>query len=171
MSITFLRHGPLSVKYQNRYNGHRNIPIDKILFDISKTKVLQNKVFDLVISSDLDRCTQTLKKINQSFTIDKRLREVKFKREIEGKSFEEVEELESFNIKYLENETTWHNYICDETQQVFKSRLQDFLAALPSNKKILICSHAGAIKEMLNILEHPIQEINYLEYIEVDNEL
>jgi broad specificity phosphatase PhoE len=171
MVITFLRHGPLSLQYQNRYNGHKNIPIDKILFDISKIKPLQNKIFDLAISSDLDRCTQTLKTIKQSFTTDKRLREVKFKAEVEGKSFEEVEKLESFDLKYLKNETTWHNYICDETQQVFKARLQDFLAALPPNKKILVCSHAGAIKEMLNILKQPIQTIHYLEYIEVHNEL
>ena len=85
--------------------------------------------------------------------------------EIEGKSFEEIANLATFKQSYLDSNELWHNYIAAESKAEFYNRLKEFLTSLPKNKNILICSHAGAIKEMLNILKHPINEIQYLEFV------
>ena len=170
MSVTFLRHAVLSEKNQNRYNGWRNLPIDERLFDHSKVKALKEESFDLIYSSDLIRCTRTLELLfdnnyptKQLYTT-KALREVKFKDEIEGKNFEEIAKLSSFKSAYLKNKSSWHNYICQEKEEAFHSRLETFLKMLPKQKNILICSHAGAIQEMLKILKQPLPKLNYLDY-------
>ncbi len=171
MALTLLRHAPLPMPYYHRYNGWSDISIDANLFNESKIKLIRDKVFDSIFSSDLKRCKQTLERLNRTFITDTRLREVKFRDEIEGKSFDEIEKLESFDSKYLENETTWHNYICEESQQTFMNRIEDFLATLPYDKEILVCAHAGTIESMLKILKQPRKKIDYLEYIEVPYEL
>lgn len=165
MPITLLRHAPLPLKNQGRYNGWSNIPIEEKLFEHSKVKSLKKEKFDLIYASDLIRCQQTIKLIfkGQNIIVTKALREVQFKEEIEGKSFEEVAELSSFQPHYLENETKWHNYICQESQLTFTKRLKTFLEHLPNDKNILICSHAGAIREILTLLKKSPKTLNYLE--------
>ena len=166
-NIIFLRHGVLPKKYQNRYNGWSDISIDITLCDFEKINPLKDENFDLIFSSDLLRCTQTLDALQLTYTKDCRLREVKFNREIEGKSFEEIANLATFKQSYLETNELWHSYIAAEKKADFNDRLKEFLNSLPKSKNILICSHAGAIKEMLNILKHPINEIQYLEFIKI----
>ena len=170
MAIVFLRHAALAKSEQKKYHGWSNICIDEELFDSTKVEKLKSMKFDLIISSDLLRCRQTLDKMSLSYKVDERLREICFKKEIEGKSFEEVEALESYSSEYLLCESTWHNYICTESKDEFKSRLEEFLSELPKNN-ILICSHKGAILEMLNILGYKIKNIDYLEQIGVNSEL
>ncbi len=173
MSLTFLRHAPLSLVHQGRYNGWSDIPIDSTLLEWEKIRELRSMgEFDLVYSSDLLRCRETVDLIFDSKLkphVTEALREVCFCAEIEGKSFDEIEKLESFKIEYLEDEERWHNYICEESQLLFRTRLKKFLATLPLNKNILICSHAGAIKEMLLLLGQPAVRINYLDWIRVDS--
>ena len=169
-TITLLRHAPLPRAYHGRYNGWSDIPIDPLLFDHQKVKALKEEHFDLIYSSDLIRCTQTIKLL-----FDGRLkpyptgalREVKFREEIEGKSFEEIEQLASFNPAYLHDETSWHGYICEESQDAFYQRLRDFLGSLPEDKNILICSHGGAIKAMLYLLGEPAVSLGYLESVSI----
>lgn len=195
--ITFLRHGVLPKKHQNRYNGWSDIPIDITLCDFEKIAPinyptprdggieearleevqlnplvgLKDEKFDLIFSSDLIRCTQTLDELQFSYKTDCRLREVKFNTEIEGKSFEEIANLATFKQSYLDSNELWHDYIAAESKREFHNRLKEFLNSLPNNKNILICSHAGAIKEMLNILKNPINEIQYLEFIKIDDKI
>ncbi len=155
--ITLLRHAPLSLEYQKKYIGHSDIDIDLSLTDVSKLDIIKNRKYDYIYSSDLKRCKQTLDLIDFNYILDSRLREIRFKKEFEGKSFAEVERLDCYNMKYLSSMKSWHKYIADETLIEFEQRVKLFLKELPKDGDILICSHGGTIKMIHSILE----DINY----------
>lgn len=170
--ITLLRHAALPLEYQKTYIGHSDISIDNSLVKIEKLEFLNNRKYDFIYSSDLKRCAQTLDLANISYETDSRLREVKFKKEMELKNFKQVEMLESYNSKYLETASTWHEYICEESLDEFRNRIKEFVDSLPKDKDILICSHAGAIRMLNSILtnydyENSYLKIEYLDSIEV----
>jgi alpha-ribazole phosphatase len=159
MSLTLLRHAPILEAYHGRYNGHTNIPIEPF------SPIILPHPYDIIYSSDLLRCTQTLEALGYSDIItDARLREVRFKAPFEGKSFEEIEKMECYNQSFLDSEAQWHEFVCDERVEEFRGRIQSFLEELPHEHNILICSHAGTIYEMLSLLNSVPKRLNYLEY-------
>jgi broad specificity phosphatase PhoE len=161
MVLTLLRHAPLPIAYQGRYIGHSDIPIDPTLFQ----PLTLPYVYDLIFCSDLRRCTQTLEQLGyRDYQTDERLREVRFKASYEGKSFDEIERMDLYNPRFLESEDQWHNFICDEKAENFHSRIASFLEELPREQNILICAHAGTIREILFLLENRNERLNYLEY-------
>ncbi len=164
LGLTLLRHAAVDKQLQGTYLGWSDVSIDIKLFEEHKISVLKEKEFDIIISSDLRRCQQTLKKLEKNFTTDPRLREVKFNSEIEVKRFAEIEKLKSYHTSYLESESSWHEYICEESKIDFTKRLKDFLATLPKDKETLLCSHAGSIKAMMSILRQEEETLKYLEY-------
>ncbi|RXK14223.1 hypothetical protein CP965_01895 [Halarcobacter mediterraneus] len=151
-NITFLRHAPLPLKNQKCYNGHIDLEIDTLLVDYKKIENLQKQKYDLVYSSDLKRCTQTLDLLNFSYKKDERLREVKFKDEFEGKSFDEISKMPIYDEKYLSSFESWHKFIAKESIKEYKQRVNSFLSELPKDKEILVCSHGGTIKLIHSIL-------------------
>ena len=170
MAITLLRHAALPEKYQNRYIGWSDISIDTELFNHKKVALLQIQTFDIVYTSDLIRCTQTLETIGiQKYTTDIRLREVRFKDEIEGKNLDEIVKLPSYKSKYSEKKKRWHKYISYEHPTEFEARIKSFLEELPQDKEILICSHAGTLQKMMVFLGYAKNKIEYLEHIRVEN--
>jgi broad specificity phosphatase PhoE len=170
MAITLLRHGALPKKYQNRYIGWSDISIDLELFEHKKVALLKTQKFDIVYSSDLIRCQQTLKEMNiTDYTLDVRLREVRFKDEIEGLNLDQIEQLESYKSKYVEKRKRWHKYICEEPQKDFEARIKSFLLELPKDKEILICSHGGTLQKMMFFLGYAKGKIDYLENIRIDH--
>lgn len=164
MVLVLLRHGALALENQHRLNGWSDLSIDEQLFEYQKIKPLQNMNFDEVYSSDLKRATQTLDKLGLTYKQDVRLREIEFKESIEGKSFEEIEKLEEFDLKYLADEISWAEFTCKESLKSFEARIKDFLESLDLKKQILICSHAGTIKMIMKLLKQPIEKIDYLEF-------
>jgi len=161
MSLTLLRHAPLNQEYQGRYIGHTDLPIDPALF----APITLPLTYDSIYSSDLRRCTQTLEQLGyQKFQTDERLREVRFKAHFEGKSFQEIEQMEEYNPRFLESEEQWHDFICDESVEAFRGRIGSFLADLSCEQNILICAHGGTIAEILSLLNAPSKRLNYLEY-------
>lgn len=171
MVITLLRHAPLALRYQKRFIGHSDIDIDLKLTDISKLDEIRNRKYDFVYSSDLSRCTQTLDLLKLEYKKDSRLREVKFKKNIECKNFEELEKLEFFDSKYLSSMKKWHSFICAETLEEFQERINSFFEELPKNSNILICSHGGTIKMLDSIIkkesyEESLFKISYLEFFD-----
>lgn len=162
MSLTLLRHAAIPNIYQRRYIGWCDIEIEEAFFDPDK---FRQKNFDLIFSSDLKRCTQTLDLLGFAYTTERRLREVRFKEEIEGKSFEEVEKLPSFSPNYLKDIHHWHHYIAQESEEAFSSRIVSFLKSLPRDKKILICTHAGVINVILKHYHIDKQPLSYLDSI------
>lgn len=169
--ITLLRHAPLPLEYQKRYIGHTNINIDINLIDKKKIEKLSKTNYDLYYSSDLIRSQNTLKLITKNdFTISVKLREVKFKSFIEGKNFDEISKLEIYDDKYLETPDSWHSFVCDESITMFQNRLLDFINKLPKDKNILICTHAGVIKELAFLLKNEqINSVDYLDTYELDS--
>ncbi len=170
MALTLLRHAALPPHYAHRYNGWSDISIDPARFEPKKVEILQNIKFDFVYSSDLVRCMQTLDRMGiEEYFADTRLREVRFRDEIEGLNFNEIEKLPSFKQAYLSDRQRWHHYICDEHPALFEARVRSFLQDLPREKEILICSHAGTLQKMLLLLGYAKEKIDYLEWIRIDN--
>ncbi len=161
MSIILLRHAPPNQKYQKRYLGHSDVSIDKTLFDIDKVRFLKEKKFDLVYASSLKRTSQTVEFLGFKPIKDIRLNEVKFKDEIELKSFFEVEKLQSYKKEYLESFKSWHRYICAESIDDFRSKIESFMSELPKDKEILICTHGGVLREIVG------KNMDYLESYEL----
>ncbi|MFY9142919.1 histidine phosphatase family protein [Sulfuricurvum sp.] len=161
MVLTLLRHAPPPLAFHGRYIGHSDIPIDSELFH----PLTLPSAYDVIYSSDLIRCTQTLEQLGyRDYQTDERLREVRFKEAYEGKSFDEIERMDVYNPRFLESEELWHSFICDEKAENFRSRIASFLEELPREQNILICTHAGTIREILFLLENRPKRLNYLEY-------
>jgi alpha-ribazole phosphatase len=161
MVLTLLRHAAPSVEYHGRYIGHTDLSIDSELF----SPIILSHTYDVIYSSDLCRCTQTLEALGYSnFKTDERLREVAFKEHFEGKNFEEIEQMESYNPRFLESRERWHTFICEEKIEDFRGRIQSFLEELSPKKNILVCSHAGTIREILSLLKREPKSLDYLEY-------
>ena len=164
--IVLLRHAPLSKEFQRKFIGHSNPDIDLSLVEMKKINKLKTMHFDTIFSSDLKRCTQTLDLLNFTYVCDKRLREVQFKEHIEGKSFEEVEALEEYQESYLMNKHTWHQFVCEESEAMFYKRVESFVCELPKEKNVLICSHAGTLKLIHEILSNtPLNTFEYLDTV------
>jgi len=170
MALTLLRHAALAPQYQGRYNGWKDISIDPACYVPKKVSLLQQQHFDIVYSSDLLRCQETLVAMGiETYTTDRRLREVRFKAQIEGLNFDEISQLPTYQDEYVESREAWHNYICTETQTAFEQRIQDFLEMLPKDKEILICSHGGTLQKMMSLLGYTKANIEYLEWIRIEN--
>jgi len=170
--ITLLRHAPLAIEHQKRFIGHTNVNIDLSLTDILKLNHIKDRKYDYIYSSDLQRCTQTLDLINFKYIQDSRLREIKFKKEFEGKNFSEVERLDCYSIKHLSSMSSWHAFIAEETLVEFENRVKSFLDELPKDGDILICSHGGTIKMIHALLSKinynkSILKVNYIEPIDL----
>lgn len=161
MVLTLLRHAPLPAEYSGRYIGHTDIAIDPALF----APITPPQAYDRIYSSDLIRCTQTLERLGyQNFCTNERLREVRFKEQFEGKSFEEIERTEEYDPCFLESEEQWHDFVCDESREAFRERIASFLDDLPRHQHILVCSHGGTIAEILSQLHQIPKRLDYLEY-------
>lgn len=161
MPLTLLRHAPLAKEYHGCYIGHTDIPIDLALF----TPIALPLAYDLIYSSDLSRCTQTLERLGyREFQTDERLREVRFKAPFEGKSFDEIERMEEYDSSFLESQEQWHSFVCDESVEEFRGRIASFLDDIPLEQNILVCAHGGTIAEMLSLLNVPSKRLDYLEY-------
>jgi len=167
MDVVLLRHAPPSVQFQKRYFGHTNLLIDPQLFDHTKIEPLKNLQFSAVYSSDLSRCTQTLQTMGiDHFITDSRLREVRFKPDIEGKTFEEIAQLKSYDPDFLSSPEKWHAYVCEESREMMSERLLSFLESATGDGTILICAHGGTISTLSSILlpDNDFQPLDYLEH-------
>ena len=170
MALTLLRHAALDPKNKNRYNGWTDVSISIQDFDKTKISILMQQKFEEIYSSDLLRCQETLVTMGkEEYITDERLREIRFKEEIEGKSFKEIENLPSYDPSILEKKHLWYQYICAESEEVFVSRIISFLRDLPPEKEILICSHSGTILKIASLLGYQKEKIEYLQHIRIEN--
>lgn len=170
MALTLLRHASPPPEYHKCYLGHTDVGIEAALFDHAKTAPLLREPFDLIYSSDLLRCTQTLDTMGlQGYTTDSRLREVRFKSSCEGKTFEQIERMEGYDPAALASEEAWHCFVCDESPEAFRRRIGSFLAELDPGLNVLICTHGGTIKTILSLLNQPEPHHapTYLDYVRI----
>jgi len=171
MALTLLRHGPVHPRYQRRYNGWTDLPLERTLFEPHKLRELQTIPFDAVYCSDLRRCTETLDALGiADYTTDARLREVRFKAHIEGKNFNDVSKQKDFSSELLNDERAWHAYVCAESYERFSQRIQHFLDETTwHDKEVLVCTHGGVIHKIYTLLSLPyVQPLSYGEYIRIE---
>jgi broad specificity phosphatase PhoE len=160
--LTLLRHAPVVTEYEGCYNGWIDIDIKD-----EKLSLKLDNDFDAIYSSDLKRCRKTLDALGyREYKVDKNLREIKFKDEVEGKNFDALNPPPSA----LKDMKSWYEYVCDESVESFRKRVDTFLSKL-EGENILICSHGGTIRIILSIIEdrdfyeHFEKKIGYLEVI------
>lgn len=170
MALILLRHAPPAPEYHKCYLGHTDVGIEAALFDEAKIAPLLHERFDLIYSSDLLRCTQTLDTMGlQGYITDQRLREVRFKDAYEGKTFARIETMPEYDAAYLDSPEAWHNFVCDESSEAFRHRIGSFLAELDPRLNILVCTHGGTIKTILSLLDQPEPHCapTYLDYVRI----
>ncbi|SFV74549.1 Alpha-ribazole-5'-phosphate phosphatase [hydrothermal vent metagenome] len=157
MKITLIRHTQVIEKYQNKYNGHIDIPLSKegILQAKEIAFQLQNEHFDKVYCSDLLRTRQTLEPFQNitDITFTKELREKSWGKH-EGKSFEEITQE---GIEY-HNFLQWINALDGEDIKSFQKRIQNYffhtIFQQKGKKNILVITHSGVIKTLLGIINN-----------------
>ena len=129
--ILFIRHGETDYNKKNLYYGYLNPGLNEIgtnqLKNTKKKLEEMNEKIDIVFSSDLKRCRQSLELLELDENIEKyfseELRELNFG-DIEGKSYDKIRKE--------------FPYYIDEIKEKYQ------------NKKILIVAHAGVIQTAIS---------------------
>ncbi|MDQ1339281.1 MAG: alpha-ribazole phosphatase [Campylobacterota bacterium] len=147
MNIYLARHAEVEEKYKGCYNGQIDIDISKKGQKEAKKLAdnLKNIEFDIVYSSDLKRCRQSVQYFDKKQVIfDESLREKSFG-ECEGLNYEEICKLK--NTKY-ESFEQWISVLGGEDFDGFIKRVEQFFKTKILNsdrENILIMTHAGVI--------------------------
>lgn len=141
MRVYIVRHGQTFWNKLQLIQGHTDIPLNQDGINESKRfkEFLKEKgiVFDKCYSSDLIRAKDTAKLISDTEVItDSKLRERNFGI-WEGKKKDEF--IRNSNEKDYESDSS------------VRTRVFDFLKSLDSKEPILVVSHGGVIRSILNI--------------------
>ena len=156
--LIFLRHGLTDLNTKNVYFGHSDPPLNntgKLQVENVK-KLLLNEKIDLIYSSDLVRCVESSKIINDIFKIeiilDNALRELNFGI-FEGKSFSEISlEYPKESKLFFED---WKNYRIPQGESIkdLIIRVAECIGKIKNNnneKTILIVTHSGVIQSAIS---------------------
>ncbi|BBM51507.1 phosphoglycerate mutase [Leptotrichia trevisanii] len=158
--ILFIRHGETDCNKKHLYYGHSNPSLNETginqLKDTKKKLEKMNEKIDIVFSSDLKRCRESLEllKINKNIKtyFSEELRELNFGN-IEGKTYKEIEN--EFSHYVYEMKNNWRHFkteggesLTDLQQRV--SRKINKIKTENRNKKILIIAHAGVIQSLIS---------------------
>ena len=169
MALTLLRHAPPPPKLRGRFNGWSDIDIDRD-FEIGDElrSFVEEKSFECIFSSDLLRCRATLDALGiENYSCDKRLRELRFKSYVEGRSFEELSSRRDYSPALLDSYESWFEYIADESRKDFEKRIDEFLAQLHPQEEILLCTHAGVIRHICKRAGKNPSTIEYLQVLQL----
>jgi alpha-ribazole phosphatase len=115
-------------------------------------KQLEGKIFDIVYSSPLIRCTQLAKRIApDNYITDSCLSELNFG-EWEGKTWDEIYQT-PYGKEWMER---YMDLACPggESYRDLYKRVEKFIKKLEINKNILIITHAGVIRVCMHILNN-----------------
>lgn len=131
-------------------------------------KHLKNHKIDMVFCSPLDRCVETLNNILEECPIDS---EIFMSNLIEERDFGEYTGTDSsmINWKELDEDNKVNREMGVESWNDVKKRVELFMEDLKledGEKTILIVSHAGPIRVMINKINN--KDLDYME-IEVNN--
>lgn len=159
VDILLVRHGITEWNQQRRYLGHTNQGVVKSeLHQMDKLKsVLQEKRFDHVFTSDLNRCQETLAYFHlpSQVIIDHRLREMNFG-DWEGKTYNELK----YEVAYQNWLDHWEASPVPngESAVSFKARVDSFIDELfqiidsnnYANQQYLLVTHGGVIRYLVS---------------------
>ena len=158
--ILFIRHGETDCNKKHLYYGHLNPSLNKTgisqLKNTKKKLEKMNEKIDIVFSSDLKRCRESLEllKINKNIKtyFSEELRELNFGN-IEGKTYKEIENEFPHYIDEMKN--NWRHFkteggesLTDLQKRIVKKI--DKIKNEHQNKKILIVAHSGVIQSLIS---------------------
>ena len=158
--ILFIRHGETDCNKKHLYYGHLNPSLNETginqLKNTKKKLEKMNEKINIIFSSDLKRCRESLelleidKNIKQHFS--ENLRELNFGI-LEGKTYKEIENQFPHYVNEMKN--NWRNFKAEGGESL--SDLQKRSVAKINkikneykNKKILVVAHAGVIQSLIS---------------------
>ena len=156
--IIFIRHGETDFNRARLYFGHLDTDLNKTgVEQLRKTKILfekREKMPDVVFSSDLKRCSQSMEILEIDEEIEKNLtedlREINFGI-FEGKTYEEIKNKYPEKVEKMKND--WRNFKADKGESINEMMLRvaekmNEIINQYRNKKILVVAHAGVIQAL-----------------------
>ena len=158
--ILFIRHGETDYNKKNLYYGHLNPGLNETginqLKNTKKKLEEMNEKIDIVFSSDLKRCRQSLELLELDENIKKyfseELRELNFG-DIEGKSYDKIRKEFPYYIDEMKN--NWKYFKVKNGESVFElqNRIVKKIEEIIKNyqdKKILVVVHGGVIQSLIS---------------------
>lgn len=158
--IIFIRHGETDFNRARLYFGHLDPDLNKTgIEQLRKTKILfekREKMPDIVFSSDLKRCSQSMEILEIDEEIEKilteNLREINFGI-FEGKTYEEIKSEYPEKVEKMIND--WRNFKADRGESINEMMLRvaekmNEIINQYRNKKILVVAHAGVIQALIS---------------------
>ena len=156
--IIFIRHGETVFNIARLYFGHLYHDLNETgIEQLRKAKILfekREKMPDVVFSSDLKRCSQSMEILEIDEEIEKNLtedlREINFGI-FEGKTYEEIKSEYPEKVEKMIND--WRNFKADKGESINEMMLRvaekmDKIINQHRNKKILVVAHAGVIQAL-----------------------
>lgn len=158
--ILFIRHGETDCNKKHLYYGHLNPSLNETginqLKNTKKKLEKMNEKIDIIFSSDLKRCRESLeileidKNIKQHFS--ENLRELNFGI-LEGKTYKEIENQFPHYVNEMKN--NWKNFKAEggESLSDLQKRSATKINKIKNehkNKKILVVAHAGVIQSLIS---------------------
>ena len=156
--IIFIRHGETDFNRARLYFGHLDPDLNETgIEQLRKTKILfekREKMPDVVFSSDLKRCSQSMEILEIDEEIEKilteDLREINFGI-FEGKTYEEIKSEYPEKVEKMIND--WRNFKADRGESINEMMLRvaekmNEIINQYRNKKILVVAHAGVIQAL-----------------------
>lgn len=158
--ILFIRHGETDCNKKNLYYGHLNPGLNKTgIWQLKNTrKKLEklNEKIDIVFSSDLKRCRESLELLeidkNIKIHFSEKLRELNFGT-LEGKTYKEIERNFPRYVKEMQNNWRYFKAESGESLDDLQMRVSKKLNKIKTenqNKKILVVAHAGVIQSLIS---------------------
>lgn len=158
--VIFIRHGETDFNRARLYFGHLDPDLNKTgIEQLRKTKILfekREKMPDIVFSSDLKRCSQSMEILEIDEEIEKilteNLREINFGI-FEGKTYEEIKSEYPEKVEKMIND--WRNFKADRGESINEMMLRvaekiNEIINQYRNKKILVVAHAGVIQALIS---------------------
>lgn len=135
-------------------------------------KQLKKYKIDMVFCSPLDRCVETLENIMMEYPIDGEifmcnLLEERFMGEYVGSNLDDI------NWKEIDEDNKINREMGVESLVDFRKRVELFLEDLKleeGNKTVLVVSHEGPVKMMVNKITDKDMDIKNAQVIELDYE-
>ena len=158
--ILFIRHGETDCNKKKLYYGHLNPGLNETgIWQLKNTrKKLEklNEKIDIVFSSDLKRCRESLELLeidkNIKTHFSEKLRELNFGT-LEGKTYKEIERNFPRYVKEMQNNWRYFKAESGESLDDLQMRVSKKLNKIKTenqNKKILVVAHAGVIQSLIS---------------------
>ena len=156
--ILFIRHGETDYNKKNLYYGHLNPGLNETginqLKNTKKKLEEMNEKIDIVFSSDLKRCRQSLELLELDENIEKyfleELRELNFG-DIEGKSYDKIRKEFPHYIDEMKN--NWKYFRTEGGESL--DDLQKRVLAQNKKNRELLRTHITGLRQQIASLKRP----------------